>query len=131
MKDPKPKFKKLEILDLVKSETARKNKLSNLPNDAETKNLEIMCEFLNILKIISIQDFEITSCFRSKELNKLIGGKSNSFHLLGLASDLTCKDLEQMEKLIRYAFVGFKKGKNLFTKIYKERNFMHFHFSIM
>lgn len=123
-----PKFKKFTYVDLFVSATARKNKIPNIPNEEQQKNLEIMLEFLNILKETTINDFSITSCFRSKELNDKIGGLKNSFHLQGLACDLTCKDLDQLVKLIRFQFANFKKGKNLFVKIYAERKFLHFHF---
>lgn len=125
-----PKRKLFVLNDLLKSATAERLKISNEPSAHHEKNLLVMLRFLNILKLEAKQDFQITSCYRSPQLNKTVGGAKNSFHLAGLACDITCRDLEDFEKDIKTLFEKNKIGKNLWIKIYKERNFLHFQFSL-
>ena len=42
----------------------------------------------------------ISSGFRCKELNKLVGGVSNSYHLLGLAADIVAPSTLQRSSVV-------------------------------
>jgi len=44
---------------------------------------------------------KITSCYRSPQLNELIGGAKNSQHMVGEAADIVCDDLLEAFDFIR------------------------------
>lgn len=74
--------------ELVYSVTAEANKIDNRPNVKVIANLQKLCE--NVLQ--PLRDYLgcpviVTSGFRCAELNKKIGGKPNSHHLMGYAAD--------------------------------------------
>lgn len=74
--------------ELVYSVTAEANKIDNRPNVKVVANLKALCE--NVLQ--PLRDnlgcaVIISSGFRCAELNKKVGGRPNSQHLLGEAAD--------------------------------------------
>lgn len=62
----------------------------------------------------------VTSAYRCKDHNNLIGGKSQSKHLIGIAADITVVDRQLYDKLV-------KEASRLFNGIgvYKDKNFLH------
>ena len=74
--------------ELVYSVTAEANRIDNRPNVKVVANLKALCE--NVLQ--PLRDnlgcaVIISSGFRCAELNKKVGGRPNSQHLLGEAAD--------------------------------------------
>lgn len=74
--------------ELVYSVTAEANKIDNRPNVKVIANLQKLCEkVLQPLRDYLGCPVIVTSGFRCAELNKKIGGKPNSHHLMGYAAD--------------------------------------------
>ena len=74
--------------ELVYSVTAEANKIDNRPNVAVIANLQKLCEnVLQPLRNHLVCPVIVTSGFRCAELNKKIGGRPNSQHLMGRAAD--------------------------------------------
>ncbi len=74
--------------ELVYSVTAEANKIDNRPNVTVISNLQKLCE--NVLQPLRNHlgcPVIVTSGFRCAELNKKIGGRPNSQHLMGRAAD--------------------------------------------
>lgn len=74
--------------ELVYSVTAEANKIDNRPNVKVIANLQKLCE--NVLQPLRNHlgcPVIVTSGFRCAELNKKIGGRPNSQHLMGRAAD--------------------------------------------
>lgn len=81
--------KNLSLKEAIKSNTATRLGISNTPEDWEVKNLVGVAE--NIFQ--PIRDYfgvpiGISSGYRSKELNKAIGGSKYSQHMIGEAIDI-------------------------------------------
>ena len=77
------------FLEMIKSSTADKNNIDNNPTNPEIiDNINYTIERLDEIREKYGKPIIITSGYRCKELNKKVGGKSNSFHLKGLAADL-------------------------------------------
>lgn len=74
--------------EFTKSQTATRNDIDNTPSDKEVKALKALCE--NVLEKIRAEfgPIRISSGFRSKELNKAIGGSNTSQHSKGEAADI-------------------------------------------
>lgn len=74
--------------ELVYSVRAEANKIDNRPNVAVIANLQKLCE--NVLQPLRNHlgcPVIVTSGFRCAELNKKLGGRPNSQHLMGRAAD--------------------------------------------
>ena len=105
--------------------TATSKKLPNIPSDKE----------LEAMKLVALLCFEpmrkwygkplkVNSFFRSKEVNKAVGGASTSQHLFGEAIDLTTGNKEDNKKLFEWA------KKNLtYDQILDEYDYSSIHIS--
>ena len=93
------KIKKYFSIDeLCYSNTAEKNNIKNIPNKEEINNLHnLIDEVLQPLRVAYNKPIIVTSGFRCAELNKLVGGKSNSQHLRGQAADIVPKDIDDLD----------------------------------
>ena len=75
--------------EMLRSSTAEKLNIKNVPNDPIViENLEHTIEQLDELRRLYGHPIIITSGYRCPELNKAVGGKSNSQHVKGQAADL-------------------------------------------
>lgn len=84
--------------EFIESDTAKRLNISNIPNDNEWSNLEILST--QVLQPVR-QEFgriKITSGYRCLELNTAIGSSKSSSHIKGEASDF--KPIEQGISLI-------------------------------
>jgi hypothetical protein len=74
--------------EFIKSDTATKLDIINLPNDEQWRNIELLA--VNVLQPVRnmFGSIKITSGFRSRELNIAVGGNRYSNHCLGEAADI-------------------------------------------
>lgn len=63
--------------------------LQNLPNVTQEKNLLFVAHTLEQIRSTLNKPIYITSGFRSKNVNKCVGGSDTSLHLAGLAVDIS------------------------------------------
>ena len=80
--------KYFKVAEMLKSETADKNKIQNTPSAEIKQNIEKLLEVLDGLREFCGQPIKITSGYRCTELNKLVGGSPTSAHVIGYAADL-------------------------------------------
>ena len=80
--------KYFKVAEMLKSETAEKNKIQNIPSAEVKKNIEELLGVLDGLREHYGKPIKITSGFRCAELNKLVGGSPTSAHVIGYAADL-------------------------------------------
>ena len=76
------------LWELVKSSTADRLGIDNTPNAEEIRNLQTLCEKILQPARDALGPIKISSGFRSEELNRVVGGVSNSDHRLGFAADV-------------------------------------------
>ena len=61
----------------------------NVPNESETKNLERLAQFLEMVKeLLGNKPIMVNSAFRSKAVNDAVGSRDTSQHRLGCAADI-------------------------------------------
>ncbi len=89
--------KHFKLIEFTKSQSAIRRDISNNPKKEHVQNLEYLC--INTLEPIrkQIGIVNVNSGYRSKELNKAIGGSYKSFHSLGCASDIECNNISNLE----------------------------------
>lgn len=81
--------KHLALAEVIRSETAKRKGISNMPTEEHIKNFQLLAE--NIFEPIRERfgvPIHISSGYRSKELNTAIGGALTSDHCKGMAIDL-------------------------------------------
>lgn len=77
------------ISELVKSDTAEKAGINNTPDINSLDNLlELIFYVLQPLRDKLGKPMIITSGYRNSQVNKLVGGASNSGHLTGRCADI-------------------------------------------
>jgi hypothetical protein len=79
----------LELSELITSDSAKRNGISNMPTDQHLASLKVLADkvFEPIRNHFAIPIF-ISSGYRSEELNKKIGGSKTSQHCKGQAIDI-------------------------------------------
>lgn len=86
------------LADLCYSDTAVRNKVSNVPTDKEIAKLKLLAE--NVLEKIWThygQRVIINSGYRGPAVNRLVGGASSSQHCKGEAADIEISGLNNYE----------------------------------
>ena len=79
----------LELSEVIRSESAKRRGISNMPTEEHIKNLKSIAE--NIFEPIRAnfrQPIRISSGYRSQSLNAAIGGATRSQHSTGEALDI-------------------------------------------
>jgi hypothetical protein len=79
----------LTLAELIRSDSAKRNGITNMPPPEHIANLKLLAE--NIFEPIRVNfrcPILISSGYRSKELNALIGGSNTSQHSFGQAIDI-------------------------------------------
>ena len=79
----------LSLAELIRSESAKRNGISNMPPPEHIANLKLLAE--HIFEPIRVNfrcPILISSGYRSKELNAKVGGSNTSQHSLGQAIDI-------------------------------------------
>jgi hypothetical protein len=79
----------LELAELIRSESAKRQGISNMPTPEHIENFKLLAE--KVFEPIRVNfrcPIHISSGYRSKELNKCIGGSATSQHCTGEAIDI-------------------------------------------
>jgi zinc D-Ala-D-Ala carboxypeptidase len=108
------------LYELVRSVRAELLELDNMPDEKQIKNLGSLCRHILEPSRIALGDsIHITSGYRSRELNRIVGGVRNSKHLRGLAADIHIKSEEYGRRLFDILKMNthvdqllFEHGKN-------------------
>ncbi len=77
-----------KLWEFVTSPTSGLLRIENTPTPGEIKNLERLCQQILQPARDALGSLKINSGFRSEELNKVVGGASNSAHRQGFAADV-------------------------------------------
>lgn len=85
--------KNFNLSEFTYSKTADKKKIDNTPGPSERANIyTLVNEILQPIRSEFGKSIKVNSGFRSKDLNKAVGGSSTSQHLTGSAADITTYD---------------------------------------
>lgn len=97
-------MKYFSIKELCHSDTANARGIDNTPTEDVKANLEALIEnVLDPLREAYGKPIYINSGYRCSELNKAVGGVSNSEHQTGCAADIDTNNKEENRKLFELA----------------------------
>lgn len=86
----------LSLIEVTRSDYAKRNGINNMPNPEHTENLiELANKIFEPIRKHFNKPIHISSGYRSKELNAKIGGAKNSQHTVGQAIDIDQGDRKQ------------------------------------
>ena len=78
----------LELSEVIRSESAKRRGISNMPTEEHIKNLKLIAEkVFEPIRTNFRQPIRISSGYRSQSLNAAIGGATRSQHSTGEALD--------------------------------------------
>jgi zinc D-Ala-D-Ala carboxypeptidase len=84
--------------EMIKSQTAARKRISNIPDAAQTAALKLLCEkVLEPVRAHFQAPVIVTSGFRCAKLNKAIGGSGTSQHCYGQAVDFGVHGVSDLE----------------------------------
>jgi hypothetical protein len=86
---------------LIHSETAARERIDNTPDADLVDNLRLLAEGLEQVRMLTGFPLEISSGYRSSELNRRVGGAKSSQHTQGLAADFTCAEFGSPVDIIK------------------------------
>jgi len=92
--------KHLTLEQAVFSETAVRKGINNAPTNEHLENLKFLGLYVDKIKD-RFPDVTFNSVYRSKALNKAIGGSLKSFHSQGSAVDMNCSNKKALFDWIR------------------------------
>lgn len=95
------KIKYFKLSEFIKSSTANRLGIDNIPSFEVVDNLNRLADYLDGIRAKFGKPILISSGYRCPMLNKAVGGVVNSQHLKGLAADLVCSDMEKLLSIIR------------------------------
>ena len=104
----------LDLSEVIRSESAKRNGISNTPTPEHIENLKALAE--NIFQPIRDhfkKPIRISSGYRSKELNAKVGGSKSSDHCFGYAIDLDADGTSITNNEIFYFIKNNLKFKQL------------------
>ena len=116
------------LSELTHSQTAKAHSIANVPTAEALKNLEqLVCNVLDPLRERWQSPIYITSGYRSPELNKKVGGAKTSYHLRGMAADITAKSVFYNTALYTELRIMHAGGLIPLTECYLERQGLYIH----
>lgn len=121
-------MKHFTLRELIKSDTAIRKGIKNVPNRQEEQNLiALVDKILDPLREAYKKPIIVTSGFRCEELNRLVGGSKTSQHRTGQAVDIrTISDTPEENKKLYDLIIQLNLP---FDQLIDEHNFDWVHVS--
>ena len=123
-------MKYFTINELTSSATALREGIDNRPSKCAYHLLHVLVEqLLDPIREAWGEPIVVSSGYRCKELNELVGGAKHSHHLIGCAADLICGNRADHRKLFRLIQKIQQEGRIKFTQLIWEGDGRWIHIS--
>lgn len=119
-----PKY--FTLKEMINSNTAKSKGIDNTPTWSIVLNLlELVQNVLDPIREAYKKPITVNSGYRCIELNRAVGSKDNSQHVLGLAADITVGSREANKQLFEFIQSNIKEWDQLIN----ENNYQWIHIS--
>lgn len=119
-----PKY--FTLKEMINSNTAKSKGIDNTPTWSVVLNLlELVQNVLDPIREAYKKPIAVNSGYRCIELNRAVGSKDNSQHILGLAADITVGSREANKQLFEFIQSNIKEWDQLIN----ENNYQWIHIS--
>lgn len=119
-----PKY--FTLKEMINSNTAKSKGIDNTPTWSIVLNLlELVQNVLDPIREAYKKPIIVNSGYRCIELNRAVGSKDNSQHVLGLAADITVGSREANKQLFEFIQSNIKEWDQLIN----ENNYQWIHIS--
>ena len=123
-------MKYFTINELCASATALREGIDNRPNKCAYHLLHVLVEqLLDPIREAWGEPIVVSSGYRCKELNTLVGGVKNSHHMLGCAADIIAGNRADHRKLFKLIVKMHQEGQIRFTQLIWEGDGRWIHIS--
>ena len=123
-------MKHFSISELTSSATALREGIDNRPSKCAYHLLHVLVDqLLDPIREEWGEPIVVSSGYRCKELNTLIGGVKNSHHMLGCAADIIAGNRADHRKLFRLIVKMQQQGQIRFTQLIWEGDGRWIHIS--
>ena len=123
-------MKHFSISELTSSATALREGIDNRPNKCAYHLLHVLVDqLLDPIREAWGEPIVVSSGYRCKELNALVGGAKNSHHMLGCAADIIAGNKADHRRLFYLIQQMQQEGKIRFTQLIAEEGYRWLHIS--
>ena len=123
-------MKYFSVSELTSSATALREGIDNRPSKCAYHLLHVLVQqLLDPIREAWGEPIVVSSGYRCKELNTLVGGAKNSHHLLGCAADIIAGNKADHRRLFNLIRQMLRKGKIRFTQLIAEDDYRWLHIS--
>ena len=123
-------MKYFSINELVSSATALREGIDNRPSKCAYHLLHVLVEqLLDPIREAWGEPIVVSSGYRCKQLNALVGGVNNSHHILGCAADIIAGNRRDHRRLFKMIQQMQQEGKIKFTQLIWEGDGRWIHIS--
>ena len=123
-------MKHFSISELTSSATAQREGIDNRPTESAYHLLHVLVEqLLDPIREAWGEPIVVSSGYRCKELNELVGGALHSHHLLGCAADLIAGNRDDHRRLFSLIQQLQQEGRIRFTQLIWEGDGRWIHIS--
>ena len=123
-------MKYFTITELTSSATALREGIDNRPNKCAYHLLHVLVQqLLDPIREAWGEPIVVSSGYRCKQLNALVGGVKNSHHILGCAADIIAGNRADHRKLFRLIVKMQQEGRIKFTQLILEGDGRWIHIS--
>ena len=121
-------MKYFKLTELTHSLRAQAHGIANVPTAEAKKNLELLVK--HVLDPVRERwgvPIYVNSGYRCPELNKLVGGAPNSYHLRGMAADITSRCPFHNAALFTEIRILHQQGLLPLTECYMQKQGLYIH----
>ena len=123
-------MKYFSINELTSSATALREGIDNRPNKCAYHLLHVLVDqLLDPIREAWGEPIVVSSGYRCKQLNALVGGAKYSHHILGCAADIIAGNRADHRRLFRLIVKMQQEGQIRFTQLIAEKDYRWLHIS--
>lgn len=112
------------LAEFTNSNYATRHGIKNIPSPQVRQNIQVLANGLEQVRALLAAPISISSGYRNLELNRAIGGGSNSAHMLGYAADFDSNAYGTPKEIVE----AIKNSNIEYDQLINEGDWVHISF---